>query len=464
MEIKMNTERPYWNMNVEPFFNTPEMKKLQIEKLKIQMKRIYENAPFHRERMDEVGINSDNIDKKIKTLEDFSNTIPVYDKQVYRAHVDECDGDLIKLIDREIPVSVNDLTLINCTTGTTGEPTPYPLTYTDINDVWGEMMCRALWRAGLRKEDRILYCFALSMVIAGVGTVEAMQRSGATLIPVGAELGTERIFQMAKYFKPTVFVGTPSLASYIIEKAQEKIGADAKSMGIRILACGGEAGAGVPELRKKLEEGFGGATLIDIGAGYGASCTHPEYQGMHWLADDMCMYELVDPDSREPIPLEDGARGEGVFTNLEGNGLSWVRNSLGDIHEVFVSQCPCGQSGFRYRIVGRTDDMLKVKGVIVYPAQVTGVLNSFAPRLTGEFRIVLTEKLPLVIPPLKIKVERGPDCSPDMLDDLEKELLESFHNKMKIRPEIIWQEPGELDRSTYKGQKFEKAYEKNKKE
>jgi phenylacetate-CoA ligase len=108
--------------------------------------------------------------------------------------------------------------------------------------------------------------------------------------------------------------------------------------------------------------------------------------------------------------------------------------------------------------------MLKVKGVIVYPAQVTGVLNSFAPRLTGEFRIVLTEKLPLVIPPLKIKVERGPDCSPDMLDDLEKELLESFHNKMKIRPEIIWQEPGELDRSTYKGQKFEKAYEKSKKE
>ncbi|MBW1798039.1 MAG: AMP-binding protein [Deltaproteobacteria bacterium] len=440
----MLEDRMYWNMDIEPFLNTPEMKDLQLEKLKVMIKRLYTNAPFFKKRFDEAGINIDNVDRKIKSLEDFSKAIPVYDKAGFREHADACGGDLIRLMQEETACDVDDLVMVNSTTGTTGEPTPYPLTHKDIYDVWGETLCRGLWRGGLRRKDRILYSFALSMVIAGTGTLMGIQKTGAMIIPVGAESGTDRIFQMAKYFKPTVFMGTPSLASYIIEKAPEKIGKEAKELGIKLLACGGEAGAGVPELKKNLEENFG-AKLLDIGAGYGASCDYPEYQGMHWLADDLCIYELVDPDTREPIPLEDGARGEGVFTNIEGDGWVWFRTSLGDIHEVTMSPCPCGKTGFRYKIVGRTDDMLKVKGVIVYPAAVTGLLQTFAPKVTGEFRILLTEKPPLVIPPLKIRIERGSDYPADKLGDLEKELLDAFHSRMKIRHEIIWQEPGELD-------------------
>jgi len=454
----MSQDRPYWNMNIEPFLNTPEMKGLQLEKLKIMLKRLYANAPFFRRRLDSAGLNLDNIDRKVTSLAEFSKMVPVYDKAGFRQHAEDCGGDLIRLMDEEMPVSVDDLVLVNSTTGTTGEPTPYPLTNKDIYDVWGETLCRGLWRGGLRKEDRVLFSFALSMVIAGTGTMMGLQKMGVMVIPVGAESGTDRIFNMAKFFKPTAFMGTPSLASYIIEKAPEKIGLDAKALGIKLLACGGEAGAGVPELRKRLEEGFG-AKLLDMGAGYGASCDYPEYQGMHWLGDDLCIYELVDPETREPIPLEDGAEGEGVFTNIEGDGWVWLRSSLGDIHRVSVSPCPCGRTGFRYRIVGRTDDMLKVKGVIVYPAAVTGLLQTFAPRVTGEYRIVLTERPPLVVPPLKIKIERGPDYPAEKIGELENELLEAFHSRMKIRPQIIWQEPGELARSTYKGQKFEKAYE-----
>jgi phenylacetate-CoA ligase len=237
------------------------------------------------------------------------------------------------------------------------------------------------------------------------------------------------------------------------------MGIEAKQLGLKYIILGGEPGAGVLEIREKLTNGFG-AKVFDFGAGFGMSCDHPEYQGMHWLADDFCIYELVDPDTREPIPLEDGARGEAVFTNVEGDGFVFLRNSVGDIHEVTVSQCPCGKSGFRYKVVGRTDDMLKVKGVIVYPATIAGLLESFAPRVTGEFRIVLTEKPPHVIPPLKIRVERGVDYPKEKIGELEKELLETFHSKMKIRPQIIWEEPGELERSTYKGQKFEKLYER----
>lgn len=456
----MSEDRLYWNMQIEPFLNTPQMKALQLEKLKIMLKRHHANAPFHRKRLEAAGLKIEKLDEQAKSLEDLLKLIPIYDKEGYRKHAQACGGDLIQLMEEEMPVSVDDLVLVNSTTGTTGEPTPYPLTMKDIFDVWGETLCRGLWRGGLRKHDRILHCFALSMVIAGTGTLMGLTKTGAMVIPVGAESGTDRIFSMAKFFKPTVFFGTPSLATYIIEKAPEKIGMDAKSLGIKLLACGGEPGAGVPELRKRLEESFG-AKLLDTGAGHGVSCDHPEYQGMHWLGDDLCIYELVDQDTREPIPLEDGARGEAVFTNIEGDGWSWLRTSLGDIHEVTMSPCPCGRTGFRYRIVGRTDDMLKVKGVIVYPAAVTGLLETFSPRVTGEFRIVLTEKPPLVVPPLKIKIERGADFPADKLEDLEKELLGAFHTKMKISPKIIWQEAGELERSTYKGKKFEKEYEDN---
>ncbi len=454
----MEQHRPYWNMDIEPFLNTPEMRTLQLERLKIMIRRMYANAPFHRRRLDDAGITPDNVDRTIKGLRDFSERMPIYDKQGYREHAAECGGDLVALMEAEMPGPVRDLVLVNSTTGTTGEPTPYPFSRRDINDLWGEVLCRILWRGGLRDEDRILFSFALSMVIAGTATIMGVQKLGAMIIPVGAESGTDRIFQMAGYFKPTAFMGTPSLASYLIEKAEEKTGAGAKAMGIRRLFCAGEPGAGIPEVRRKLEEGFG-AEVIDFGAGFGGSCNHPEYQGMHYIGDDLCIYELVDPATKEPIPLEDGARGEGVFTTIVGDGWVWFRTSIGDIHEVTTSPCPCGRTGFRYRIVGRTDDMLKVKGIIVYPAAVSGLLEGFAPRVTGEFRIVLTERPPRVVPPLKIKIERGAGFPEERLGELEEELGRAFHDRMKIRPKIIWQEPGELDRSTYKGKKFEKLYE-----
>lgn len=449
----MNPDRPYWDMKVEPFLNTAEMKSIQFEKLKTMLRRLDRNAPFFHRRFVEAGLNIE----KLKGLEDFSKALPIYDKFQFHKHVEACRGDLVKLMNEEMAVNVDELVLVNSTTGTTGDPTPYPLTFRDIHNNWGESMCRGAWRAGLRKEDRLLFCFAFSMFLAGTGTMIGLMKLGPMMIPVGAEAGTDRIFKMAQHFKPTAFIGTPSLASYLLEKSPEKIGADIKSMGIKILICGGESGAGVPEIRSKLENGFGGK-LFDFGAGYGMSCDHPEYQGIHWLGDDFCHFELVDPSTKNPIPLEDGARGEAVFTNLEGDGWIWVRTSLGDILEVTMSPCPCGRSGFRYKVIGRTDDMLKIKGVIIYPAMIAGLLQSFAPRLTGEFRIVLTEKPPLVIPPLKIKIEKGVGYLEDHLQDLENELMEAFHVKLKIRPKIIWQQPGDLERSTYKGKKFEKDY------
>ena len=451
----MEENRPYWNMEIEPLLNTPKMKELQLEKLKLVLKRLNDNAPFYTNQFKEIGLVPD----KIKSFEDYARAVPLFNKEKLRLLVGEFGGDVLAVLDHIMPVGVDDLNMFATTTGTTGIPTPYPLSWRDINDVFGEAMVRGAWRAGIRSHDRILYCFALSMVIAGVASMFGMSKIGASIIPVGAEGGTDRILLMQSIFRGTVYCETPSLAEYLIEKVPKTLGKDPKDLGFKMLMCGGEPGAGIPEVRKRIEDAFG-ARLFDAGAGFGFSCDHEEYQGMHWTADDLAYYELVDPDTKEPIPMEDGATGEAVFTTLEGDGLVLLRNSMGDIHQVFVEPCPCGGTGFRYKVIGRTDDMLKVKGVIVYPTQVDAVISSFVPRVTGEFRIVLTERPPRVVPPLKIKVEKGRDLPENRLTELEGEIKELCHTKAKFVPEIIWVEPETLERSTYKGAVFEKVFEK----
>ncbi len=450
----MTEERPYWNMMIEPLFNTPEIEKIQLEKLKKMLQRLQNGAPFYAAMFKKHGLQPGTL----SGFDELKDKIGLFDKASLRELVAESGGDILTAVQKIIPVDVDDLDWVATTTGTTGVPTPYPLTNFDINEIWGEVLLRGAWRAGIRASDRILYCFALSMVIAGIPTMLGMQRMGVTVLPVGAEAKSERILMIQALLRGTVYAGTPSLAEYLIEQAPKVLGKEVGDLGFKALFCGGEPGAGIPEVKAKLEKAYG-CRIFDAGAGFGFSCDHDEYQGMHWLGDDLVYYELVDPETKEPIPLTDGAEGEAVTTSLEGDGWVMLRQSMGDIHQVFTEPCPCGRSGFRYKVVGRSDDMLKVKGVMVYPANIKGVINDFIPKVTGEFRIVLDERPPRVVPPLKIKIEAGDDFPEKALPELAGEIADSMSKRLKIKPEIIWVDAGSLERSHYKGQTFEKTYE-----
>lgn len=453
----MNQERPYWNMEIEPLFNTPEIVPLQLEKLKTMLARLKANAPFYAKMFDAARLDIEGL----RSFDEFKDKIPLFNKASLRDLVAECGGDILKALDRIMPVSIDEIDYMGTTTGTTGIPTPYPMSNYDINNMWGEVMTRGAWRAGIRSSDRILYSFALSMVIAGVPSIIGMQKMGCMMLPVGAEAKSERILMMQALFRGTVYSGTPSLAEYLIEQSPKVLGKPVGELGFKALMCGGEPGAGIPEVKSKLESAYG-CRIFDAGAGFGMSCDHEEYQGMHWLGDDVCYYELVDPDTKAPIPMENGAKGEAVFTTLVGDGMVWIRQSMGDIHQVFTEPCPCGRSGFRYKVIGRSDDMLKVKGVMVYPSHIKGVINEFVPRVTGEMRIVLDEKPPRVMPPLKVRVEYGENTVETEREALEKEICETMSKKLKISPRILWTAPGSLERSHYKGQAFEKTYEEKK--
>ncbi|RJP21496.1 MAG: phenylacetate--CoA ligase family protein [Deltaproteobacteria bacterium] len=442
-------------MEMESILNTPEMAAIQLEKLRKLIVRLHEGKPFWRERMEKAGVRPG----KIRTLRDFGRSVPVFDKAQRRKLTEECGMDMARVVDCLIGVPAEKLSLMAATSGTTGEPTPYPMTQNDIE--WlSENIARMHWRIGVRPGDRIVHAFGLSMWLAGVPYAQFSQRSGACVFPVGAEGGTERILKFASLFKANVLACTPSLAEHLITKAPEALGFEVGKLGIKRLFCGGEPGAGIPEVRRNLESAYG-ARLSDHGAGFGISCDHPEYQGMHHVADDTVLCELVDPETYEPVRFEDGAKGLPVFTTLEGEGFLWFRETIGDVCQVFTEPCPCGATGFRYRIVGRVDDMLKVKGIIVYPAAIDGVIAGFMPRVTGEFRIVLSEPPPRVVPPLKLKVEAGKDVPAADLPGLAREIGERMKSRLKITPGIEWVDPGTLTRSMNKTRFIEKEYEKN---
>jgi phenylacetate-CoA ligase len=452
----MDLNRPYWNMEIEPKFNTPEMRQIQNDILVGNIQAMYDKVPLNKKRMDEAGVKPSDI----KSLDDLAR-IPMYGQPEMRQLLGEVGFDMKKILHMMMGNMANDVYVMAATSGTTGMPTPYPVVRAGL-PAMREMNNRMLWRCGVRPGDKLVLAFGLSMFLAGSPTLLTLEDfPGITIIPVGAEAGTARIINFTRLFGGDVLLCTPSLALHLIERAPEVMGDSVKALGIKILLCGAEPGAGIPEVRNRIETEYG-ARLFDAGAGAGVSCDYPEYQGMHWIADDMALYELVNPETGKNVPLEDGNTGLGVFTSLgaEGSGIMGLRMTLGDVHQVFTSPCPCGKSGFRYKIVGRTDDMLKIKGVMVYPAQVKSVVESFIPRTTGEFRILLDEPPPRVVPPVKIKIEFGEGVRKEELDALNKEVEERIHQQVKIRPKIQWIEPKTLERSDKKTQYLEKLYEK----
>lgn len=227
-----------------------------------------------------------------------------------------------------------------------------------------------------------------------------------------------------------------------------------------------EIGVSITELRKKLEAAYG-CRVYDYWAPAGhaiaITCDSEVYHGMHGLSPDLCTSfdDLVDPETKKPLSIEDGAIGEMVITSLKREAVPLIRYAYGDIVQVYTKPCPnCGFPGKRIRIIGRSDDMLIVKGVNIYPSAIKQVISSFVPKVTGEMRIVLDQPPPRVVPPLRLKLEHGEEIREPELEGLANKIGQALHDRCKIRPQIEWVHPGTMEKSTRKTPVFEKEYEK----
>ena len=435
-----------------------ELKEVQWKKLKKQIQYIYDNSPlYYKKKFDEIGVKPEDI----KTWDDFRNLPIMGNKEEERQSQEDSFEKEGHYFSTYLCAPLEKLGFISSTGGTTGVPTfSYLYTREDMKSEV-ESTGRIFRWAGLRDGDRIANLFAQSMHWFGFVGNHIMQAAGFVPVPIGAEAGSERMLNLIDVTKPRAIAATPPLVEHLIERCPEVLKKDVKSLGIEILVLGGAPGAGIPSVKKKLEEAYG-AKVYDIQPMW-VSCDADEYYGMHFINPDHWVFaeDLIDRETHKPVPLEDGAIGVGLATMFY-QAKPMFKYFYGDVYQVFTKECPgCGFKGPRIKIVGRADEMLIVKGVNVYPAAVKGVVNSFLPRVTGEMRIVLDKPGPAVDPPLRLKVEHAEGLSEKEKEQLSGDLISEIKKKLEVRPSVQLVPPMTFERAggvSAKGTLVEKTY------
>jgi phenylacetate-CoA ligase len=360
---------------------------------------------------------------------------------------------------REHPIGTHlcadpsELVRIYSTSGTTGTPSYIPLTAQDL-DNWVTGSARSYAASGVQPGDRIVSTYNAGPFVAGAA-LDAFERLGLVHIPV-ATGNSERLLRAVELLEPDAVVLTPSYAAYLVELAAER-GLDLAGSSVSRLLVAGEPGGGEAAFRAQLEVGWGAKVteamgVGDIGPSLFGECEQRD--GMHLGAHGFVHLELVDPETTEAIPLEDGATGELVLTHLRHLGAPLLRFRTRDHVRVRTSPCPCGRTGPRIRCIGRTDDMLIVRGVNVFPSAIREVVSGFAPHVSGHIAVRPRAAGVKQDPPLPVAVELAQDGAGD--DALAASISEKIRDVLVVRTTVELVPWGRLPRSEYKSQLVER--------
>ncbi len=370
--------------------------------------------------------------------------LPLTDKQEIRATCTPANP-----IGTHLCVEPAELVRIYSTSGTTGTPSYVPLTAGDLEN-WITGSARSYAASGVTAGQRIVSTYNAGPFVAGAA-LAAFERLSLTHIPFGTG-NSERLVHAIEQLNPEAVVLTPSYAAHLAERNPELAASSVE----RVLVAG-EPGGGEPSFRAKLEAGWGAKVseamgVGDIGVSLWGECE--EQDGMHLGARGFVHAELIDPETGIALELDDGASGELVLTHLRHRAAPLLRFRTRDHVEVRTSPCKCGRTGPRVRCVGRTDDMLIVRGVNVFPSAVREVVSTFAPEVSGH--ILVKPQTPGVKqkPPLPVTVELAPGRSPDAA--LAERIRERLRNVLVVQTHVELVPCGTLRRSEYKSRLVER--------
>ncbi len=341
----------------------------------------------------------------------------------------------------------NELVRIYSTSGTTGTPSYIPLTAGGLEN-WVTGSARSYAASGVARGQRIVSTYNAGPFAAGAA-LASFDRIGLCHVPVGTG-NTERLVRAIGLLAPEAAVLTPSYAAHLLEWAAER-GIDLAASSVRRVLVAGEPGGGEPAFRARLEQGFGAAVteamgIGDIGVSLFGECE--EQAGMHLGARGFVHLELIDVETGEARALRDGATGELVLTHLRHRAAPLLRFRTRDHVEVHTAACACGRTAPRIRCLGRTDDMLIVRGVNVFPSAVRDVVGGFAPRVSGH--VVVAPAAPGVKqePPLPVRVELARGASAD--EGLADEIRARIRDVLVVSARVDLVPWGTLARSEYK--------------
>jgi phenylacetate-CoA ligase len=342
---------------------------------------------------------------------------------------------------------------IYSTSGTTGAPSYVPLTAGDL-DNWVTASARSYAASGVVPGQRIVTTYNAGPFVAGAA-LAAFERIGLSHIPVGTG-NTERLLQAVELLRPEAAVLTPSYAAYLVEWAADR-NVDLRASSVERVLVAGEPGGGEPVFRAKLEEGWGAKVteamgVGDIGVSLWGECE--AQNGMHLGARGFVHAELIEPETRATLELDDGAAGELVLTHLQHRAAPLLRFRTRDHVEVRMSPCRCGRTGPRIRCIGRTDDMLIVRGVNVFPSAVREVVSAFAPQVSGHILVKPQASGVKQEPPLPVSVELARGAAADPL--LAQEIRERLRDVLVVQTRVELVPWGTLQRSEYKSKLVER--------
>ena len=403
-----------------------------------QLAYLFERSAFYREKLGDAGIASAG---EAGGLADIAE-LPLTDKR-----------ELKDTVTAENPVGTHlcatrdEIVRIYSTSGTTGTPSYIPLTEGDLEN-WVMGSARSYAASGITAGQRIVSTYNAGPFVAGAA-LAAFDLIGLCHIPVGTG-NTERLLLAIERLRPEAAVLTPSYAAYLVEAAAER-DVDLRGSSVERVLVAGEPGGGEPALRAALEDAWGARVteamgIGDIGISLWGECEKQD--GMHLGARGFVYPELVDPETGGARALEDGASGELVLTHLRHRAAPLLRFRTRDHVEVRMAPCACGRTGPRVRCVGRTDDMLIVRGVNVFPAAIRDVVGAFAPRVSGH---ILVRPLAAGVkqePPLPVTVELARDVAAD--EELAGAIRERLRSVLVVTTNVELVPFGTLQRSEYK--------------
>jgi phenylacetate-CoA ligase len=350
-------------------------------------------------------------------------------------------------IGRHLCAEPTDIVRIYSTSGTTGTPSFIPLTAGDL-DNWVTGSARSYAASGIAAGQRIVSTYDAGPFVAGAA-LASFDRIGLTHIPVGTG-NTDRLIKAIELLCPEAVVLTPSYAAYLAENF------DLRGSSVERVLVAGEPGGGEPAFRAKLEEGWGAKVteamgIGDIGVSLWGECE--EQDGMHLGARGFVHAELIEPETGAAVEMEDGATGELVLTHLQHRAAPLLRFRTRDHVELRMSPCQCGRTGPRVRCIGRTDDMLIVRGVNVFPSAIREVVGAF-PETSGHILVKPQATGVKQEPPVPVAVELARDETGD--EALADAIRDRLREVLVVRTRIELVEWGSLRRSEYKSMLVER--------
>ncbi len=425
----------YYQPDIETM-SREDLEVLQLERLQALVKRVYQKIPFYKESFDKAGINPEDI----KSLADLTK-LPFTVKQDMR------DAYPFGLF----AVPRKDVVRVHCSSGTTGTATVVGYTQKDLEN-WGDCFARALYGAGCGPDSTLQIAYGYGLFTGGLGAHNGGERAGCTVLPMSTG-NTKRQVRLMKDFDVDCLCCTPSYALNIAEVAQEE-GYDVHEFPIHAGILGAEpcSEATRAEIEQKM-----GIQVYDIYGlsevmGPGVACECEKQHGLH-VCEDQFIIEILDPKTLQPVP--DGEWGEVVFTTLCKECSPLVRYRTRDISRILVGECECGRTFRRMdRIAGRTDDMMILRGVNVFPSQIEEEIVSF-PEIAPQYQLILTTKGTL--DHAELRVETVPEFPFDeirRLEKLKKDLQKALKENLQIAVDVKIVEPKTIERAEGKAKRI----------